>query len=338
MPKSKKRQKLGCLLAIPLLIGILAVGAWLWFKSELAPMPKGPSYLTRYPRQESFDKVLLDLQAKGVVRDVVALKLYARWKHASEPVPEGTYRFQPGMTVDAVLKALRSKIVQMVRIPETNFSYRTANLLAQKQVVDDAEEYKSLINDPAQFGTDVSFPLPKSSLEGYLFPDTYDLPPLLGAHDTIVRQLRAFESKIYPLLKGASDPNKILTIASMVEMEAAKDKDRPLIAGVIANRLNKGMPLQIDATVLYALQEWRRLTFADYRNTISPYNTYLHPGLPPGPICSPSVKSVEAALHPAKHDFFYYVAMPTGFHVFAHSYEEHLANIAKRRAAMAKKP
>jgi UPF0755 protein len=169
-------------------------------------------------------------------------------------------------------------------------------------------------------------------LEGYLYPDTYDLPPLLGAHDTIDRQLKAFESKVYPLLKGVKNPGKILTIASMVEMEAAKDKDRPLIAGVIVNRLNKGMRLQIDATVLYGMKQWRRLNYADYKFP-SPYNTYLINGLPPGPICSPTLKSVEAALHPAKNGYLYYVAMPSGYSVFAHTYEEHLANVAKMRAA-----
>jgi UPF0755 protein len=312
-------------------LACLAAGGWFWVKAELEPMPSGPSYLKRYPRKEPFDKALQDLFDKGVIRDITVMKLYARWKHEAAAVPEGTYEFKPGMTPDAVFKALHSKIVQMVRIPETNFSYRTANLLEEHNVAE-ARDYKLLIKTPEAFKGEVSFPLPGQSLEGYLFPDTYDLPPLLGAHDTILRQLNAFETKVYPLLKGVKDINRVLTIASMVEMEAARDKDRPLIAGVIVNRLNRGMDLQIDATILYALQQWRRLTFADYRNTISAYNTYLHNGLPPGPICSPSVKSVEAALHPASNDYLYYVALPTHYHVFAHTYAEHLANIAKIRA------
>jgi UPF0755 protein len=336
MPRSKKGRKLGCLLALPLLLVLAAFGAFLWLKSELAPMPRGAPYMIHYRKEQSFDTVIEDLKRHGVVRDVFVLKLYAKYKHEVRSVPEGTYRFNPGMTVDEVLGALHSKIVQMVRIPETNFSYRTANLLQQKGVLD-AQDYKDLVKSPSEFRDDVSFNLPKYSLEGYLYPDTYDLPPLLGAHDTISRQLKAFQEKVYPLIKDAKDPNKVLTVASMVEMEAAKDKDRPLIAGVILNRLNKGMPLQIDATILYALQQWRRLTFADYRNTISPYNTYLHKGLPPGPICSPSLKSVMAAVHPAKHNYYYYVALPTGYHLFANTYQEHLANIARRKAAMAKK-
>lgn len=334
MPKPK-RLALGCFGAGVLLLAAAGLIGYGWFKGELAPMPAGPPFYVHYRQQRSFIKVVFELQEKGVVRNSRVLRYYAQWKHEANPVPEGTYQFHPGMTVDEVLKALHSKIRQMVRVPETNFSYRTANLLAEKDVLD-ADEYKALIRNPAAFRGEVDFPLPKHSLEGYLYPDTYDLPPLLGAHDTVLRQLLAFQQRVYPLLKTSKDPNKVLTIASMVEMEAAKDKDRPLIAGVIINRLKKNMPLQIDATVLYALQQWRRLTFQDYRDAISPYNTYLHNGLPPGPICSPSLKSVEAALHPAQHSYLYYVAMPDGFHAFARTYAEHVANIAKRKAAMAK--
>jgi UPF0755 protein len=336
MASRKKRLSIGCLVFL-LIIAIAAFLGYRWFKGELAPMPKGKSFYVRWRFKQSFEKALADLEKHGVVRNAQALGWYASWKHESITVPIGTYQFHPGMGADQVIKALHSAIEQMVRIPETNFSYRTANLLQRKGVLD-ATEYKAMIKDPTQFKADVSYPLPATSLEGYLYPDTYDLPPLMGAHDTIDRQLQAFGEKIAPLLmKKSKNWNKTLTIASMVELEAAKDKDRPLIAGVIVNRIKLKMPLQIDATVLYALQQWRRLTFADYRNTISPYNTYLNPGLPPGPICSPSLKSVLAAMSPAHHEYLYYVAMPTGYHMFAKTYPEHLANIAKRRAAMSHK-
>jgi UPF0755 protein len=107
-----------------------------------------------------------------------------------------------------------------------------------------------------------------------------------------------------------------------------------MVAGVIENRLRRGMPLQIDATVNYGMQEWRPLKVSEYRSVRSPYNTYLIPGLPPGPICSPTAKSIAAALQPARHDFLYYVAMPDGKSVFSRTYPEHLANVARRRAAI----
>jgi UPF0755 protein len=122
----------------------------------------------------------------------------------------------------------------------------------------------------------------------------------------------------------------------MVELEVAKDEERPIVAGVIENRLKRKMPLQIDATLLYGIGKWRRLTFKDYKEIKSPYNTYTHQGLPPGPICSPTVKSIEAALHPATHNYLYYVAMPEGYHLFAETYKEHLANIKKCAAERAR--
>ncbi|HZH98985.1 MAG TPA: endolytic transglycosylase MltG, partial [Fimbriimonadaceae bacterium] len=295
-----------------------------------------PTFYHRFDRQTPLVLALRQLKEKGIVRNPRVFRLYAIWKKEQAPVPEGTYLLRGGMTPDQILSVLRKPISQMVRIPETNLSYRTANLLEKKEVLD-GDEYKELIKQPQEFQDQVSFPLPKSgNLEGYLYPDTYDLPPLLGAKRVIARQLKAFEQKVIPEVKDPSKLHRILTVAAMVELEAARDDERPIIAGVIENRIKKGMRLQIDATVLYGLQEWRRLTYADYQNTDSPYNTYKIPGLPPGPICSPTVKSVRAAMNPATHEYLYYVAMPEGYHLFARTYEEHLANIRKASAARAK--
>jgi UPF0755 protein len=123
-------------------------------------------------------------------------------------------------------------------------------------------------------------------------------------------------------------------VASLVELEAGTDADRPKIAGVIYNRLKKGMPLQIDAGIMYALGKWKRLHFRDYREVKSPYNLYLHKGLPPSPICSPSLKSIQAALHPATHKYLYYVALPSGQSLFAQTPAEHAHNVKVRLAAL----
>jgi UPF0755 protein len=180
----------------------------------------------------------------------------------------------------------------------------------------------------------VSFPLPKESLEGYLYPDTYDFPPLLGAKAVIIRQLKNFEKKVWEGLNKPKNLHEAIIHGSLVELEAGRDDERPIIAGVIENRLEKGMRLQIDASLLYGIQKWRRLTFADYRNIPGPYNLYRVDGLPPGPICSPTVISIKAALNPAKHDHLYYVALPTGNSLFAPTYEEHKRNIEKRKKAI----
>lgn len=300
-----------------------------YVKSGIVPMPAGKAFFVRYEQRLELPEVARQLKEKGVVRNVTALRYYAIYRRLDRYVLPGTYQVRAGMTVDELVAALRKPIKQMVRIPETNPSYRTARLLEQAGVAT-ADAYESAVANPTEFQESVSFPLPGHSLEGYLFPDTYDLPPLIGAKATIVRQLRAFEKKALPLLTDPAKRQKILTIASMVELEAGLDEERPIIAGVIRNRLEKGMRLQIDATVLYGMRAWRKLYNVDYKHE-SPYNTYLMTGLPPGPICSPSLKSIKAALAPAKHDFLYYVAKPDMHSLFAATYEEHLKNVAVAR-------
>lgn len=317
-----------------ILLGLAGGYAYKWFKDGTAPMPKGKPFYVRYNKATPLETVLEDLKSKGVVRDPTAFKVYATLKQASSTIGTGTYQLQPGMGVATVFAELRNPVKQMARIPETNWARRTARLLETKYDVLKSDEYMALVNNPSQFKNLVSFPLPANSLEGYLYPDTYDLPPLLGAREVIERQLKTFEKKVWDELGHPRDLHRIVTLASMVELETGTEEDRAMIAGVIENRIQRGMRLQIDATILYGMQEWRRLTFADYRNQKHAYNTYLIDGLPPGPICSPSQASVRAAMKPAQHLYLYYVAMPDGTSIYASTYKEHLANIKKRRAAI----
>lgn len=305
-------------------------GGYLWMREGTAPTETGPSFYIRYERPAGLPFVLRDLKNKGVIRDPSAFRVYALLTRRPSQVGTGTYQLHPGMSASAILQELQKPVKQMVRIPETNWGRRTANLLEQRYDVCPANDYLALMKDPGQFSGTVSFPLPKTSLEGYLYPDTYDLPPLLGAKAVITRQLRTFEDKVWNPLKPA-DLERTLVVASLVELESGRDEERPMIAGVIENRLARKMRLQIDASLLYGIQKWRRLTFADYKNLDTPYNTYTHDGLPPGPICSPSIRSIEAALHPAKHNYLYYVASPVGT-LFAATYPEHLKNIKKAKA------
>ena len=173
-------------------------------------------------------------------------------------------------------------------------------------------------------------------LEGYLFPDTYYI--LNGTtKDEIInimvdRFKTVFSHKYEARAKElALDVNQVITIASLIEREAANDSERSRIAGVIYNRIKKGMPLQVDAAVIYASTKGKKSIEKVYYNTIkikSKYNTYLYKGLPPGPIASPGKTSIEAALYPEKNDYLYYVANGNG-HVFTKTYEEHLSNVKK---------
>ena len=186
-----------------------------------------------------------------------------------------------------------------------------------------------------------------ASLEGYLFPATYQVPPDgPQASDLLIRQLDSFADRMVPLFEEAAAAgttqlslHEALALASIVEREAVVALERPAIAGVMLNRLDAGMLLEVDATVQYAMgyqpekgQWWKTPIFLqEYQGVDSPYNTYIYPGVPPGPIASPGEDSFRAVLFPEEHEFYYYVAAPgdSGAHAFAETYEEHVENVRR---------
>lgn len=323
--------------SVVVFLGVATV-AYLALSLRLSPLEDGPETMVRFDRPVRLEQALAQLQQRGIVRDAWATMVVARFQRQEATVRDGTYRLRPGMSSDQVFRALRRPIRQMVRLPEGWWIRRTAKRLEEKGVCR-ADEYIAAASDAARFREQLPPGAPQTgSLEGFLFPDTYDLPPLLGADAVVERQLAAFRLKVSPRI---SDPGKVrraIIIASMVELEAKLDPERPIIAGVIENRLRIRMPLQIDATVLYALQEWKELPPGVVNTIESPYNTYRIVGLPPGPIGSPSAASVAAALAPARHNYLYYVALPDGRHLFAETYAQHIANIRTRQRALRNLP
>ncbi len=218
-----------------------------------------------------------------------------------------------------------------VTFPEGFTLEKMAARLVDKKVILSEKTFLALTKTQGKLFK-ASFPLPKN-LEGYLFPDTYVF--LSGADEKKVIQtmLSNFERKVGPKIADSGKPiGETLIKASLIEREAEVEEDRTKIAGVIENRLKKNMRLQIDATVQYALPEHKsRLFFADLKFK-SPYNTYLNKGLPPGPICSPGIPSIEAALNPEKSNYLFYVAGKDGKkHLFAQTFAEHQKNIKSVR-------
>jgi UPF0755 protein len=199
-----------------------------------------------------------------------------------------------------------------------------------------SDEFLTAAQDPSQI-KDLS---PDArTLEGFLFPATYNLPMHATAGDLtamMVRKFREALARVQPDQSNGSDPpasiGGVVTLASLVERETPKPDERPLVAGVFTNRLTKNMPLQCDPTVIYALQmddEYNgTLTLKDLR-LHSPYNTYVNRGLPPGPIGNPGEVALAAALHPAETSYLYFVANTQGGHFFASTLAEHNQNVAK---------
>lgn len=260
----------------------------------------------------------------------------------------GVYEFSRSMNAPEIIRGLveGKTLESWVTIPEGKNLREIADILKRKQLADDGA-FLSLTTSTEDRLPDYDF-LYGTNLEGYLFPDTYLIGRDSGAYDIVKKMLDTFSEKIVGPYRleieqviqkrfgldeygFAAGLHRLLVIASMVEREARVPSDRPKIASVIYNRLNKGMKLDIDATVSYRLGESRankpRVYYTDLA-VDSPYNTYKHAGLPPAPICNPGLASFKAALEPAETDALFYVAKKDGSHVFTKTIEDH--NAAKQ--------
>ncbi|MBE0428330.1 MAG: endolytic transglycosylase MltG [Thermoleophilia bacterium] len=245
----------------------------------------------------------------------------------------GTYRFQRGEPIEDILMRLAAGLQTpegVMTIPEGYSLDEIAAELAAKTGITEDEYRRAAV--PAGRALPFAPPPGVTTLEGYIFPSTYDLEPEVTADAMVDRQLETFRERTagLPWEKAESlgmTRYEILTVASMVERETRVPEERSLVAAVIYNRLARGMRLDIDATVQYALGHWKEELTWDDLMTDSQYNTRLYPGLPPGPICSPGAASIQAALEPAEVDYLFYVAIgdEEGRHFFTSSYEEFLA-------------
>jgi len=309
------------------LVIISAVGvSYLW---NLAPVDFQSSerQVVEIPFGASLRQISQQLETKGIVRNRFVYELYVRLDFKARMARSGRYLLGPGMSVPQIVKELTKGTTQDIRvtIPEGLTSKEIADLLAKKGVVD-RERFLSLLADPVYMATVLKDLSSMGLTEGYLYPDTYRFS-LETTEETVIETMVARFRQIYQkyLPKVSSERLKdILIIASIVEEEAQKAEERPLIAGVFYNRLQQGYPLQSCATVQYALgTHKKRLLYKDLQ-VDSPYNTYKHRGLPPGPIANPGLSSILAAANPAQVQFLYFVAKPDGSHVFSRTYAEHL--------------
>lgn len=331
---TKLKYALGGLAAIVVATSV-ATG---YLSGQVKPMPEGSAKLFKLEAPTPREAVLERLAREGVVRNASALNFLATLKRMPTRYEPGTYRVNPGMELATLHRALRTPIIQRVRLREGRWIARQAPLLEEGGVCT-AKDYQEAAAKPDDFRKEFPW-LPEgiSTLEGYLFPDTYDFPPDSDPKIVITSQLRAFERKALPLLKDSAKMHDLVTKASIVQLEGAKDDELPKIAGVLNNRLNKKMRLEIDATVLYAQQKWEVLGPGVVRTVISPYNTYLNAGLPPGPIGSPGLASIRAVTKPGSHPYLFYVAKPDRYHLFGETYDQHRQNIRVARRMFAEQP
>jgi peptidoglycan lytic transglycosylase G len=292
--------------------------------------PEGPPVRITVPVGATFRAVTDTVVSRGLVQSRFWFRVLARVRGVDREVKAGIYDVPEYAGAWGVLSVLQSGRVatEKFTVPEGLTLLQLADL-AQERLGIPRDSVLAAARDTA-LRRSVAPDAP--SLEGYLLPETYHLPLPVTAETLLGAMVEEFRHRWLPAwnarLRGLGESRtQVITLASIVEGEARFDDERPIIAGVYRNRLRLGMPLQADPTVQYALElatgeRKSRLWFKDYA-VESPYNTYLHPGLPPGPVNSPGLKSIQAALYPADVPYLYFVAGPDGHHIFSRTLDEH---------------
>jgi UPF0755 protein len=289
------------------------------------------------PRGTSSLEISRQLERDGIVRSWALFLGYVnicRWSHSLQA---GEYRFAEKLTIPQVADKLVRGLVYYheVTIPEGFSIFDIAGLVAQKGLAS-PESFRNAVKDSRLLDDLVP---DARGLEGFLFPDTYRFPRSLSADEMahqMVDRFRQMHSRHFEadVKKSSMSLREVITLASLVEKETGIDEERQLVSSVFHNRLKRHIPLQCDPTVIYAAR--LRGTFhgeisqADLEMP-SPYNTYIHSGLPPGPIANPGLCSILAALEPASTDYLYFVSDNRGHHVFSSTLEQHSRAVAAYR-------
>lgn len=319
-------------------LGALGAAAWVAATVYLPLQPAGPKTVLLRPGW-SVHRIAAELKSTGVIRSAGAFVIWHRLHHR-ERLRAGEYLFSTSAdTRDVLERIVRGDfLVRTVTIPEgyTMFdiadAVEAAGLGSRDDFLKQAREQTSLIEDFAPQAV---------SLEGYLFPDTYQFTRTQGMKDIVETMVRRFRKEAVTLNlvnDSAQRVPRLVTMASIVEKETGASQERGLVASVYYNRLNKKIALDADPSVIYA-----HLLNGTYSGTLhhsdmwikSPYNTYRYAGLPPGPIGNPGRLALEAAMHPSTSDFYYFVSDGHGHHRFARSLSEHNRNVVAFRRTVA---
>lgn len=336
--KSRKKKKSSVvwmvLAAFLLALGVSGAAAWV----VLTPFGPATETFVEVAPGSSTARIGQQLEASGVVRSRYAFELVRLWKHGS--LRAGEYRFDhPAPAAEIYARIVRGDVfTRTVTIPEGSNLFDVAGRLeqagfgAREDFLTAAAKQTPLVADLDPGAR---------SLEGYLFPDTYHLARKATPEQICAIMVRRFRA-VAGQLGLKENVHDVVTKASLVERESAVDEERPMVASVFENRLAKGMALMTDPAVIYGLElegRWRGTIYASDLKRDTAYNTYLHKGLPPGPIANPGARSLRAAMDPAKTDYLYFVAAganPQGHSLFSATLDEQNHNVAGYRNAVKK--
>ncbi len=336
---SRKKKTAGTSKWVILTFVLLAVGMgflswWSWATKPYSTA--GDSEKITITSGTTAAELAEELQERNLIRSAWAFRYLARAHQSDFKLYVGNYQLAPTMLPSEMIKRLirgaSALDTNRITIPEGYSTGQIIDTLVEKGIGSKEEFVKVVTEDEFSYSFLKEAPKGIYRLEGYLFPNTYEIPVKSTPHAVIDLLLQQFAKELTPEVQKQLEILKLsvpqwVTIASMVEKEAAKQEDRPLIASVIMNRLKIKQPLQIDATIQFLLGTPKPKLYNKDLQISSPYNTYLNSGLPLGPIANPGHASLQAALYPDQTEFIYYVAKKDGYHVFAITYAEHLKNI-----------
>ena len=296
------------------------------------PAPEGKPVTVTVPPGATLDAAIDSLSAHDVVRNPARFRWYARLRGLGGSLKTGVYLLPRDAAWSDVVATLERGHGVEVRwtVREGLMLWEVANLAAEQLGIP-RDSMLTAASDPA-LQQELGLPPGATSLEGYLFPTTYMIPVHITARDLVRVMTREFLAQWHPEWTPRLDSlhmtrQQLVTLASIVEAEVRYDPDRPFVAAVYRNRLARGMKLEADPTVIYAYGRRLKRVWEKNLAVRSRYNTYLYPGLPPGPICQPGLASLAAALEPAPVPFLFFVAQPDGKHIFSVTYSEHEAAI-----------
>jgi UPF0755 protein len=339
--RRKRRSNAGpALLGILLVVAVLGA-SYLIYAGAVGGgdvgAQEGPVHV-EVVKGDTLSDVADKLEAAGVIKSAFVFKLQARYEGYGTQIQTGRYTFERGQDADVIfhkLAAGKAVPTVVVTVPEGLTIDETAQAVAKDSGVSAAQFERAARQTDYDYAF-LEHPGIRTT-EGYLYPARYDFEKGVTARQVVDRLLGQYLVETQDLdIAGARDrlgltEHQLVTVASLIEKEAASPREKPLVASVIYNRLDKDMPLQIDATIQYALEKPKEnLSLRDLK-VESPYNTYENKGLPPGPICSPSRESLKAALNPANTNYLYYVLKANGqSHFFTSDYQDFLR--AKARA------
>ena len=326
-------------LAIVFLMLVAAAGAGAWWMKVRLDTPyrafQDAEVFVDLPPGTGVSAIGERLSDAGVVPDPWTFRLAVRLAGVERRLQAGEYRFAAAATPrEVALRLARGDVyTKSITFPEGLTVEEMAAVFGRSGLGTpvDFEAAASDVALVAELDPDAQ------TLEGYLFPSTYALPRRAGATGTVVAMVNGFTHAFDARLRADAaarhlTPREVVTLASIIEKETSRPEERPIVSAVYQNRLRIGMSLQCDPTVIYALMlagRWDGNIRKSDLQIDSPYNTYRHPGLPPGPIASPGRSALDAAVHPADVKYLYFVSRNDGTHVFAETLEEHNRNVAR---------